>query len=426
MPTRLKGSEAQTAGPFGHHERIRWSANWSGPSKKHRRSGFYDAFIPGTVATRSFQLDDEAVAAVVDATKALAGLNGSSPRLASLSALAKNLVRSEAVASSRIEGIVLSHKRLARAAYRGHGRRAADRRATEILANVSALEQAVELGTKSKTVGVGDIQDVHRTLLRLVFDDIAGVIRDRQNWIGGSDYHPLDAAYVPPPPEHVAPLLGDLCRFIARDDLAPVVQAAIVHAQFETIHPFADGNGRVGRALIYTVLSRRHESPRYIPPISLVLASEPRTYIEGLVDYREGRLSDWCTVFAVAVSRAAALAGGLADRIEALQQGWIEQLGNPRRDSVVRELVASLPGQPVIDVSAGMQLTGKSHVAVGAALRALQDIGVLQRLNERKWGHLWECGVLIELVGDTEKQMRGVPDRPDKVGSAQPRSASPM
>jgi Fic family protein len=419
-------SQSQPTVPFGRYERLRWSANWSAPTKKHRRSGLYDAFVPPAIATGSFQLGDEAVAAVVHATKALAELNGSSPRLASLSALAKNLVRSEAVASSRIEGLVLSHKRLARAAYKGQRRTSSDRRAAEILANVSALEQAVELGEEAKPIGVGDIQDIHRTLMQFTSAEIAGIIRDRQNWIGGSDYHPLDAAYVPPPPEHVTPLLQDLCGFMARTDIAPVVQAAVVHAQFETIHPFADGNGRVGRTLIYTILRRREESPRYIPPISLVLASEPRTYIGGLVDYREGRLSEWCAIFAAATSRAAVLAGEFARRIEALQQSWIERLGNPRRDSVVRELIAALPAQPVIDVLAGTQLTGKSHVAVGAALHALQDVGALQRLNEKKWGNLWECGALIQLVGDTEKQIGGAPDRSAEASSdhsAQPRLA---
>lgn len=382
-----------------------WTPNYGGPVKKHRRGGFYDAFVPVAIATRSFQLDDEAVAAVADATKALSELNGSLPRLSSLSALAKNLMRSEAIASSRIEGLVLSQKRLARAAYKGEGRGAVDRRATEILANVSALEQAVALGARAKEIGVSDIEDIHRTLLRFTWEEIAGVLRDSQNWIGGSDYHPLEAAFIPPPPRHVKPLLKDLCRFIGRQDLAPVVQAAIAHAQFETIHPFADGNGRVGRALIYTVLRRRDESPHYIPPISLVLSGEPRAYVEGLVDYRAGRISEWCTLFAAATARAARGAGELASRIEALQQSWLEQLGNPRRDSVVHELIASLSAQPVIDVAAGRRLTGKSHVAVGKALGALEQAGVLQRLNERKWGHLWECGALIDLVSDFEAEM---------------------
>ena len=344
--------------------------------------------------------------AIVDATKALADLNGSSPRLASLAALASNLLRSEAIASSRLEDLVLSHKRLARAAYPGDDRRSGDRRAAEILANVSAMEQAVAVGTRADPIGLSAIEDIHRTLLRFTFDDIAGIVRDRQNWIGGSDYHPLDAAFVPPPPERVRPLLEDLCGFIGREDIAPVAQAAIAHAQFETIHPFADGNGRVGRALIHTILCRRHESARYISPISLVLAGEPRAYIGGLVDYREGRLSEWCTLFAAATRRAAERAGELSYRIEALQQSWIERLGNPRRDSAVRQLIASLPAQPVIDVPAGQRLTGKSHVAVGASLKALEEADVLKRLNERKWGRLWECDVLLELVNDFEQEVR--------------------
>jgi Fic family protein len=389
-----------------------WRPNHGAPTEKHRRGGFYEAFIPATIATRSLQLDDEAVAAVADAAKALAELNAWSPRLASLSALAKNLVRSEAIASSRIEGLVLSQKRLARAAHKGGGRRGGDRRAAEILANVSALEQAVALGTRAGPLIVSDIEDIHRTLLRFTFDEIAGILRDSQNWIGGSDYHPLDAAFVPAPPEHVRDLLQDLCSFIDRRDIAPVVQAAIAHAQFETIHPFADGNGRVGRALIYTVLRRREESPRYIPPISLVLTGKPRAYIEGLVDYRAGRISEWCTLFASAAARAAVQACELSTRIEGLQQSWIERLGNPRRDSVAHELIASLPGQPVIDVATGRQLTGKSHVAVGNALRALEQAGVLQRLNANKWGQLWECDALIQLVSDFETKMSSPPTIP--------------
>ncbi len=267
------------------------------------------------------------------------------------------------------------------------------------------MEQAVGLGARADLISISDIEDIHRTLLRFTFDDIAGIVRDRQNWIGGSDYHPLEAAFVPPPPEHVRPLLEDLCGFIGREDIAPVAQAAIAHAQFETIHPFADGNGRVGRALVHTILHRRHESARYIPPISLVLVGEPKAYVGGLVDYREGRLSEWCTVFAAATRRAAAQASELSHRIEALQQSWIERLGNPRRDSAVRQLIASLPAQPVIDVSAGRRLTGKSHVAIGSALGALEEAGVLRRLNERKWGRLWECDALLELVSDFEQQL---------------------
>lgn len=389
---------------LGAYERLIWKPNYSGPGRRHRRGGVFRAFVPFLIAELDFDFDAEAVAALVTATKAIDRLNASPHAIAALEPLARNLLRSEAVASSRIEGLELSHKRLARAAYRPDERVRHDRRATEILANVEALQQAVALGAAARPLAVSDIQDIHRTLLRHTFDArIAGVVRDSQNWIGGSDYHPLDAAYVPPPHFYLDALLEDLCAFIERDDVAPVAQAAIAHAQFETIHAFADGNGRVGRALVHTSLRRRGEATRCIPPISLVLASQPSTYIAGLVDYREGRISDWCTLFATATQQAAELAGELSGQIEALQQQWLEQLGHPRSDAAIRQLIAALPALPVIDVPAGQRLTGKSHVAVGAAIRQLEAAGILQPLNEKKWGRLWECGPLLQLVGDFER-----------------------
>lgn len=97
---------------------------------------------------------------------------------------------------------------------------------------------------------------------------------------------------MPPPPERVKELMEDLVAFMNRGDLPPVVQAAIAHAQFEIIHPFADGNGRVGRALIHVVLRRRGLAPRYVPPVSLVLAADARAYVAGLTAFREERPGD--------------------------------------------------------------------------------------------------------------------------------------
>lgn len=386
---------------FGTYLDLRWEPNFQAPTNKQKRGGTYGAFVPAPIAERSFSFDDEAVAAMTDATKALSDLNSSPPRLTSMESLAQNLLQSEAIASSRIEGLKLSHKRLARAAY-GTDRHG-DHKAAEVLANVEAMNQAVELGASGSPLSIADIEGMHHTLLHRTHPEIAGTIRQKQNWVGGSDYHPLDAEYVPPPPEQVRPLMEDLCLFAARDDIAAVAQAAIVHAQFETIHPFPDGNGRVGRALIYSVLRRRGETPRYIPPISLVLANQPRTYVGGLVDYREGRLSEWGTQFARATELAAGEAGRLSDAIEAQQEHWLEALGNPRSDAAVRELIKLLPSHPLIDVAAAQELTGKSHVSVGKALNQLEAAGIVTLLNEARWGRVWECGPLLDLVSDFEE-----------------------
>jgi Fic family protein len=401
----LTATPIDTPAPLGHHEVRRWPADLSAPSWG-RRGGKYRVFVPDQVAERAFTLDGEAVAAVAQATKALGHLQDTRPKLTTLAALARNLLRSESAASSRIEGVKISHKRLARASYaRAKGTRG-DNRAAEVLGNVEAMERAIAIGAATEPFTVADIQDIHRTLLRFTDDlEIAGVLRAKQNWIGGNDYHPIGATYVPPPPEQVPALLEDLCRFIARTDLAAVAQAAIAHAQFENIHPFADGNGRTGRALIYTILRRRDEIADYIPPISLVLARQPKNYAGGLGAYSIGNLSSWCAQFAHATTRAASDAEQLAQQIEDLQATWLERLGQPRKDAAVRELIAALPATPVIDVPAAQQLTGKSHVAIGNAIAQLEQAGILTKLNERKWGRVWECNELLTFVDRFEKHI---------------------
>jgi Fic family protein len=399
--------EVSAIEPLGHREKRFWEPSPDAMGgRRARRGGVYEAFVPAEVASRRFSLGEDAVAAVALTAKALAHLNSSAPRLTSLNALAGALLRSESAASSRIEGLAISQKRLARAAFAGAERSSADGKAAEILGNVDAMKRAIELGVGGAEISVDDIRDIHRTLMRHSVDRrIAGVVREEQNWIGGNDYNPIAAAFVPPPPEFVPSLLEDLCRFMARDDLAPVVQAAIAHAQFETIHPFADGNGRTGRALIYVVLRRAEETVNYVPPISLVLAAAQRSYIGGLGAFRDGDVSGWCELFANATARAALEGERMAAAIDDRQAEWLERLGSPRSDAAVRRLIAQLPAQPVIDVATGCELIGRSHVAVQKALRQLEDAGILRRLNERKWGRVWECDELLELVEDFEESV---------------------
>jgi Fic family protein len=393
--------------PFGRHIDCLWEPNPAGQGRRARRGGRYRAFVPDPVAERDFVLDAEASVAVNRATKALERLQHAPVRIATLGAVAQNLLRAESVASSRIEDVLISQKRLARAAHLGPGRGRGGHTAAAVLGNVEAMRRAVEVGAGSAAIVVGDLIEIHRLLLRFADDyGIAGVVRTAQNWIGGNEFNPLDAAFVPPPPELVPELLDDLCRFSRRDDLPPVSQAAIAHAQFETIHPFADGNGRTGRALIYAVLRRRGEISRYIPPISLLLAATPGAYIDGLTAYREGRVSEWCESFALAAEAAVGEAQNLAEAIEDLEREWLARAGSPRSDSAAHRLIAALPEQPVFDSAAAQHLSGRSHVAVNGALRRLEEAGVVRRLNERKWGRAWECTELLELVEAFEENIR--------------------
>src|SRR5207244_6049511 len=131
--------------------------------------------------------------------------------------------------------------------------------------------------------------------------------RDQQNWSGGSSHNPCSAAFVPPPSDRVRALMEDLCRFCDEDSLPAVAQAALVHAQFETIHPFADGNGRTGRALIHVILRRRDLAPSYVPPISVILGAKRDRYIAGLTAFRGDRVANWVEQFSGAARNAAKL-----------------------------------------------------------------------------------------------------------------------
>jgi len=403
-------ADKQPLVPLGHEEERFWTRDYEKPLGR-QKAGRYNVFVPDPIATREFTFTSAAAGAIVEAATSLSHLQATRPELTSLAALARNLLRSESAASSRIEGIQISHKRLARAAYaRAKGRagdnRAGDNRAAEVLGNVDAMERAIEIGGSAEPFTVDSILDIHRMLLRFTEDrETAGILRTRQNWIGGSDYHPIGATYVGPPHEYVGELLEDLCHFIERTKIPPVAQAAIAHAQFENIHPFPDGNGRVGRALIYAVLRRRGAIPYYIPPVSLALAAQPKNYYNGLGAYSAGNVSAWSARFAHATTRAAQEAEALAAAIQERQRAWLEHLGQPRRDAAIRQIISALPGQPIIDVPAAQQLTGKSHVAVGKAIDQLDAAGILTKLNERKWGRVWECPGLLSLVEEVEKRI---------------------
>src|SRR5437879_7913220 len=147
---------------------------------------------------------------------------------------------------------------LARAEVHQEAGRRVGPEAAEILANIDAMQLAIERTSSTSGITPQDILDIHRALLaRAPNAHIAGRIRTAQNWIGGNDYNPCGADFVPPPPEDVQRLLVDLCAVCDDEGLPPLVQAAIAHAQFETIHPFDDGNGRTGRALVQIILRRR-------------------------------------------------------------------------------------------------------------------------------------------------------------------------
>jgi Fic family protein len=350
-----------------------------------RASCDYEAYLPDPLIRRGIPFDGEVAADVADAESALARFDALATALADTEALTRLLLRAESVASSRIEGLEVGGRRLLRAeAAQALGERANDITAVEVLGNIQAMSWALHTVAAGDEITLEMLLEAHRRLLvgtRL--EGIGGHIRQEQNWIGGSSYNPCSAAFVPPPPDRVQELLDDLCAFCNTDSLPAVAQAALAHAQFETIHPFLDGNGRIGRALIHLVLRRRGLAVRALPPISLVLATWSKDYIDGLTATRYlgsptsgdavGGVNRWVGLFASACRRAIADAEAFEAQVVALQKEWRRRLGRVRSGSAVDLLINTLPGSPIVTVSGAAELVGRTYQAANQGISRLVD-----------------------------------------------------
>jgi Fic family protein len=367
------------------------------------REGFYYyAFDGWGIADAATELSSETVQDLVRAEAAIRGLNADPPRSDALEALTHHLLRAEAVASSRIEGLELSHKNLAEAAFDA---KLASANASSVLGNVRAMQEALRIGSAADRVTADTILKIHDRLFKGTRDErIAGRFRTSQNWIGRGD-NPHRATFIPVPETEVSRLIDDLCVFIGRDDVSPLIQAAIAHAQFETIHPFEDGNGRVGRALVHLILRRRHLASHYVPPISPVLAANHETYIAGLTAYRGHRDDEWCGVFARAAAIAAEGARTLGADIERLKVRWTAQAGAPRAGSAAAKLIELLPSHPVFHLGSATEFLGVSDEAARLGIERLETAGVVKEITKRKWGRAWEAIGLFALLDGFERKL---------------------
>jgi Fic family protein len=389
VPTLIKRQWRADLGAFG--------------GRKARRGFFYEAFLPDRIAELNLSIPIDVAEAAVVAETAVRDLGAHPPGDVSWDALGRQLLRTESVASSRIEGLEISHRRLARAAF---GRAHRDLTAESVLGNVAAMETAIDLASRHRPLVSLDVLAIHRALLKATPDHhFGGKLRTTRGWVGGGAT-PADADFIPPPEDRVAGLVDDLCAFASRDDVPAVIQAGIVHAQFETIHPFPDGNGRVGRCLIHVLLRRRGLTAGFVPLVSLVLGANARAYVRGLVEYRAGHIAEWCGTFGAAVRTAAKEAKRLGSGVENLRSRWRMAANAPRPDSAAHHIIAALPGHPILDVRTAEQLAGVSNQAARLALMGLEAAGVLRRINTGRRNRAWEAVGLFELVDSFERRLR--------------------
>jgi len=396
----------------------RWETTYtSGLPRRDRASCDYEAYVPDLLVGRVVRLDGDVAADVADAEAAVARFDAKAVALADTEALARLLLRAESVASSKIEGLEVGGRRLLRAeAASDLGEDARDVTATEVLANIQAMTWALSVVSQSDDITVDHLLEAHRRLLAGTrLDEYGGQIREEQNWIGGSSFNPCSASFVPPPPEVVRDLMEDLCAFCNTDDLPAVVQAAMAHAQFETIHPFVDGNGRIGRALVHLVLRRRGIAVRILPPISLILATWSDDYISGLTATRYvGKptsdaaivgTNQWVALFATACRRAIEDAETFEQRVSALQGRWRERLGKVRAKSAADLLIGALPGAPIVTVNGAAKLIGRTYQATNEAIDRLVEAKVLRQVSVGQRNRAFEAPELIRTFTDLERRL---------------------
>ncbi len=305
-----------------------------------RQAGQYQAAIPAEIAKLEISLPSGVLAGAEEASREIARFDTELGD--EIAPFASVLLRTESAASSKIENLTATARAIAEAETLGSAKR---RNAAAIVANTRAMQAAIDLADQIS----GDaILAMHAALMNASKPDIAGKWRTEQVWIGGGNFGPRGADFIAPHQNRVPDAIDDLIQFGERSDIAVIPQIAIAHAQFETIHPFPDGNGRTGRALIQSMLRNRRLTRQVTVPVSAGLLTDIDSYFSALTAYRAGdpapiveRLSE-ASLLAVVNGRQ------LVADLQTIRGQWDSKI-TARRDSAVYRLADLLIKRPVVN-----------------------------------------------------------------------------
>lgn len=386
--------------PVHGHEIRPWKSASRGP-REDRMLTEVEVSVPPMIANLVYEPSAKVTAELEEAAIAASSLDlefGDQ-----MSSLEPFLLRTESVASSRIERVNTTMDDLAKAVV---GVKASSD-AQSTVAAVHALTSMVSTAGETGRIELDDLLGAHRKLMQ---DDptdgrYAGQVRDVQNWIGGSDYSPRGAVHVPPPPEMVPELLADLVVFVNRDDMSALAQAAIAHAQFESIHAFTDGNGRIGRALTNAVLRRRRVTTRAVVPIASAMVVDVARYFTLVNAYRDGQAGPFVEYMADATLRASREARVSARELAAMPDRWRERV-HPRGGSAADKLIGVLQSHPVVDAEAVIRLTGASTTSTYAAIEQLVAADVLHPITQSKRNLAWAATDVMDEIESLNIRLR--------------------
>lgn len=380
--------------PPGYEERpwrnIQDEDEYGSRTQRRRAAGEYLAALPPFISGLEVHIDGELQALTEEAAIELARFDAEVGQIAA--PFASILLRTESASSSEIENLTSGARQIALAELGEHS----SKNAQLIVGNVRAMQVALAL---SESIDGHAIMEMHRALLEQSNPDIVGHWRDQQVWIGGGSLGPHTAQFVPPHHERVTALMDDLVVFANRVDLPVLVQTAIAHAQFETIHPFPDGNGRVGRALIQAMLRGGQLTRNVAVPVSAGLLHDTGRYFDALGAYRSGDIAP--IVRSIAEASFAAVHNGriLVDDLETVQLEWRDRV-KARRDSAAHRLVSILLRQPVIDSAAAATQLGISAVNAQVAINRLVDAGVLIQISSGRRNRIWLAKDVVRVLDE--------------------------
>jgi len=377
--------------PAVSYESLPWdrASNTRASRATRRRSrGPYRSSIPIEIQSRQVQLPAAATAEAEDAATEVARFDAELGH--EIAPFATVLLRSESAASSRIENLTASARAIAEAELHAH----AGRNATLIVANQRAMTAAIAL---AEHIDAEAILAMHAALLTETRPEIAGRWRDEPVWIGGSDHSPHDALFVPPRQNFITGAISDLLAFIDRNDVPVLAHAAIAHAQFETIHPFPDGNGRTGRALVHAQLRHKGLTRNVTLPVSTGLLTDTDAYFAALTAYREGDLVAIVEQFSRAAFAAVTNGRHLVDDLRAIRAGWNDRIA-ARRDSGTWRIADLLLRHPVVNAALLANELGIAPQNTYRSLARLVEAGVIVEFTDRKRNQLWRSSEVLDAL----------------------------
>lgn len=393
---------------MGYEEHV-WQAEPDGLHGRARvaaASGPYRSTVTPSIAQYLPSLPTDLAADAEDATAALARfdayarsvLGAGSPTLGPMSSI---LLRTESTSSSQIENLTVGARQLALAEID----QSTSQNVKVVVANVRAMEAALALADR---LDADAILEMQRELLEAQpgWEEHAGRYREGLVWGGSSGLTPLGASHVAPQAEHVPGAMDDLVAFMRRDDMPVLVQAAIAHAQFETVHPFADGNGRTGRAVVHALLRAKGVLTSTTAPVSAGLLRDTEGYFHALGAYRAGDARPIIESFGDASRFAASSGAQLVDDLAAQVEWSRGRMSGVRRNAGAWKVLPHLVAHPVVNASLLIERVGMNGMGAQRALGQLVDAGVLEERTGMQRNRVYQHGGIIGVLDTYAQRLR--------------------